>query len=216
MSFLSTGLGAIGLASGAGAPVTAAVSVLPNLFHSSAAGPNHDAAQAVWSQEIKNSRGVNLAAVAAFITRNNIQTQTSKAPWADGLAQIPQAIQDAARKAIPQLNDGYDGWSTFGAIAPEQVLPTVQRLAVYVDPGTITGSGPTGSSVLDQAKDVLNTAANAVTQAVAGKTGVNDAVTAGGQQAAVSTLVKVGLVLASVGLVLGVGYFAATAHRGAR
>lgn len=106
------------------------------LIHSSAAGPNRDAAAATWPEVQRN----NLAAVAAFVTRAGIHTVTSAQPWIAGVAQIPQALLDAAATKFPG-----NQWATFGAIPPEAVLPTVQRLAAYVtvDPssGAVTSLG---------------------------------------------------------------------------
>jgi len=104
---------------------------LGGIFHSSAAGPNKTAAAQVWPEVQKG----NLAAVAAYQTRNNIETQTSKAPWAAGLAQIPQWLQDAASQRFPG-----NQWATFGAIDPTQVLSVVQRLAVYASQPTSGGA----------------------------------------------------------------------------
>ena len=207
MSFLSTGLGALGLASGAGVPA-AAVSILPNLFKSSAAGPNADAAKATWPEVLRN----NLAAVAAFMARAGIQTQSSAQPWKDGVAQIPATLQAQARLAFPTLNTS-GAWEIFGAIPPESVLPTVQRLAVYATtPTTVTGGGPGGASVVTAIEAAGVAAANAAAASAANKTGVTEAVTEGGQQAAVQAVVKWGGIAAVVGLLIGATYFAATAH----
>lgn len=124
---------AIGAAAGSVIPVigTAAGSIIGTitggLFHSSAAGPNAAAANAVAPEVAKG----NLAAVAAVITRNGIQTQSSLAPWKALLATIPPGLIAAANAQFPGNN-----WSIFGAIDPSQVLPTVQRLAVYATPGS--------------------------------------------------------------------------------
>lgn len=215
MSFLSTGLGALGLATGVGAAPAAAVSVLPNLFKSSAAGPNADAAKATWPEVLRN----NLAAVAAFMARGpgngpgtGIHTESSAQPWADGLQQIPATLQAQARLAFPTLNTS-GAWEIFGAIPPENVLPTVQRLAVYATtPTTVTGGGPGGASVVTAVEEAGVAAANAAAASAANKTGVTQAVTEGGQQAAVQAVVKWGGIAAVVGLLIGATYFAATAH----
>lgn len=108
---------------------TAIGGLLPvgGLFHSSAAGPNAAAANQVAPEVAKN----NLAAVAAVIARNGIQTQSSLAPWKALLATIPQTLIDAANQAFPG-----NQWATFGAIDPTQVYPTVIRLAKYYNPTT--------------------------------------------------------------------------------
>lgn len=108
---------------------TAIGSIVPvgGLFHSSAAGPNATAANQVATEVAKN----NLAAVAAVVARNGIQTQSSLAPWKALLATIPQTLIDAAAQAFPG-----NQWPTFGAIDPTQVYPTVIRLAKYYNPAT--------------------------------------------------------------------------------
>lgn len=130
---------AVGAAAGSVIPVigTTAGSIIGTLtgglFHSSAAGPNAAAANAI-APEI--GRG-NLAAVAAAVTRKGINTQTSKAPWVALVATIPPALIAAASAAFPG-----NQWATFGAIPPEAVLPTVQRLAVYATPGSYGAVAP--------------------------------------------------------------------------
>lgn len=116
-----------------------------SVFKTSAAGPNTDAAKAVLPLALASPP--NLAAVAAFMARNGIQTQTSKQPWALGLAEIPASVQAQARLAFPTLNTT-GAWEIFGAIDPTQVLTKVQQLAVYpkVDAnGVVTLTQPAAS-----------------------------------------------------------------------
>lgn len=117
---------------------TAVGSIVPigGLFHTSAAGPNAAAANAVAAEV---ARG-NLAAVAAVITRSGIQTQSSAVYWKNLLATIPQSLINAANAKFPGNN-----WTTFGAIDPSQVLGVVQRLAVYAPVGTGTTTITAGS-----------------------------------------------------------------------
>lgn len=180
-----------------------ATSLIGDVFKTSAAGPNADAAAAVWPEVQKG----NLAAVAAFITRDGINTQSSKLPWANGLAQIPQALINAANEAFPGNN-----WATFGAIDPSQVLPTVQRLAKYAATSSTTAGAPTttttpaagpkpsaGSSFLNSILDAVGLGpsgqANLANQAGAA------AGTAAGQQ--VASAIK----FAVLALVIVVGVF---------
>lgn len=132
-SSIGAAAGTAVLGPGAG---TVVGSIAGSLFHTSAAGPNAAAANQV-APEV--ARG-NLAAVAATITRDGIQTQSSKLPWASLLATIPQNLVDAANQAFPGNN-----WPIFGAIDPTQVYPTVIRLAKYYNPATgeVTTTKPT-------------------------------------------------------------------------
>lgn len=96
---------------------------LGGVFHSSAAGPNTDAAK----QVLPMARSGNLAAVAAILTRTGIQTHTSQIPWQEAADSLPSALIALANQHFPGNN-----WSIFGAIDPSQVAVVAQQRAVYV------------------------------------------------------------------------------------
>ena len=123
------------------------------LFHTSSAGPNADAANAIAPEVAKG----NLAAVAAASTRSGITVVASAAPWKALMATVPAPVVAAMEAKFPG-----NQWATFGAVDPSQVLPIVQRLAVYVNPltgqavGVQTGPGSgSGQSPSSQEAGVL-------------------------------------------------------------
>lgn len=189
-----------------------ATSLIGDVFKTSAAGPNADAAAATWPEVQKG----NLAAVQAFIVRgSDIQTQSSKLPWFNGLQQIPQALINAANAKFPNPSQN---WTIFGAIDPTQVLPTVQRLASYQSTSSTTAGAPTttttpaatgpgpkpsgGSSFLNSILDAFGLGPSG--QANLANQAGTAAGTAAGQQVAsgIKFLAIVVLVIAGVFLVL--------------
>lgn len=119
------------------------------LFHTSAAGPNADAAKAVYPLAAAG----NLTAVQAIITRTGINTQTSKAPWVDALNQLKQSQPNYITQAQQTdfgFGPGGNAWPRFGAIPPEGVLTAVTGAnAKYATaPGVITAgvAGATGAA----------------------------------------------------------------------
>lgn len=117
-------------------PILGAVSLAGSLVHTSAAGPNADAA----SQVLPLAMGGNLAAVAAFITRAGIQTVSSAAPWKAGLAELqtshPEYVQAASSLA---------SWMRFGAIPPTAVLASVSGANAVYYKSAAAQSGVPGS-----------------------------------------------------------------------
>jgi hypothetical protein len=106
------------------------------IFHTSSAGPNADAANAIAPEVAKG----NLAAVAAAVARANITVVASAAPWKALLQSTPAPLIAAANARFPG-----NQWATFGAVDPSQVLGVVQKLAVYANPTTGATVGvPTG------------------------------------------------------------------------
>ena len=125
-------------------PVLAAVSLAGGLIHTSAAGPNQDAA----NQVLPMAMGGNLTAIAAFITRAGIHTVSSAAPWQAGLAELQGSHPEWVQAAQPMAS-----WGRFGAIPPEQVAAAVSGAnAVYYKspsasagvPGSPNQPGATG------------------------------------------------------------------------
>lgn len=119
---------------------TAVGSVLPlaSVFHTSAAGPNTDAAKAVLPLALQG----NAAAIKAIYKRATyIRTVSSAAPWKDALAAIqvshPEWVQAAL--SMPGIQEE---WVV--NVAPEEVLPAVQRYNLFVTGG---GGSATGSQV---------------------------------------------------------------------
>lgn len=110
--------------------VPAAVTLAKSIFKTSAAGPNKDAAQAVYAEAAAG----NLAGIAAFITRAGIHTVSSAAPWQEGLASLQAAHPEWVSQAQP-----LSSWAIYGAIPPEQVLAAVMAHAQYVNG---QGGGP--------------------------------------------------------------------------
>lgn len=158
LSIIGGGAGtAIGGPGGAavGATIGQELSTGFGLFHTSAAGPNADAAKAVYPLAAAG----NLTAVQAIITRTGINTQTSKAPWVDALDQLRQVQPDYIRQA--QATDfgfgpGGNAWSRFGAIPPSQVVTAVGGAnAVYAHApsttDTLTGSAGTALATIGSA-----------------------------------------------------------------
>lgn len=140
------------------------------LFHTSAAGPNADAAKAVYPL----AEGGNLTAVQAIITRTGINTLTSKAPWVDALNQLKQNQPDyiaQAQRVDFGFGPGGNAWPRFGAIPPQQVITAVTGAnAVYAKgPGTGSSSltpGAPGSSALGAALAGIGDAAGLTTAQV--------------------------------------------------
>lgn len=122
-------LGIVPLALAAGA-----ISVVKDVFHSSAAGPNTDAAKAALNLAL----GGNLTAVKAIYKRGTyIQTQSSAQPYRAALsaiqAQHPEFLAVPGAKDGPGLPGVPEEWIM--GVAPEQVVPLIQMHSVmYVPP----------------------------------------------------------------------------------
>lgn len=122
-----------------------------SVFHTSAAGPNTEAAKAVLPLALAG----NLTAVQAIITRTGINTLTSKQPWTAALDALRQAQPDYIRQA-GLVNFGFgpggNAWSRFGAIPPEEVITAVSGANAVFAPyppsslGSLVGVGGGSSS----------------------------------------------------------------------
>ena len=158
MSVAAIAGGAVGTALGGpggaaiGAEIGQEVSTGFGLFHTSAAGPNADAAKAVYPL----AEAGDLTAVQCIITRTGLNTQTSKAPWVDALNQLKQTQPDyitQAGKIDFGFGPGGNAWQRFGAIAPQDCVTAVTGAnAIYAKPPALTtggvSPGSTGAATL--------------------------------------------------------------------
>lgn len=135
------------------------------LFHTSAAGPNAEAAKAVYPLAAAG----NLTAVQAIITRTGINTLTSKQPWVDALNALKQAQPDyitQAQKTDFGYGPGGNAWPRFGAIPPQDVITAVTGAnAVYAKAPATGAAGVTPGAP-------SSSAAGAALAGLAGATGL--------------------------------------------
>lgn len=108
--------------------------LIGSVFSTSSAGPNRDAAAAIFPLAAAG----NLAAVQAFRSRASIQTLVAAQPWKDGLARLPQSLQDAAQTAVNAGQIRASWWE----LQPEQVAPTVAQYHVMAPSGAIQPVAP--------------------------------------------------------------------------
>lgn len=149
---------AAGAAAGTVIPVvgTAAGSVIGGLissvFKQSAAGPNTEAAKAVLPLALAG----NLAAVKAIAKRATyIATETSAAPWKAALIAVQQVHPEWVTAALnaPGIPEEW-----VMGVDPTQVLPLVQRYAVYATTNPATGVVSTSTTPTNTQHAALATA----------------------------------------------------------